>query len=944
MTAMGSYESAEKLAKKWGAMYGEPAPLMVELVGETPRRNEGETVYCVDLGDKLVSDALLAQLTRGLTTAAEKAAADGNASQKATPKRFAVTIGVGKDNMSFFYMTSFGELGTVARSSIKVSDRMFRAYDVPAKLRRGRVWLYSTGMEVNEMMGGRVLEVMAAKLRVAMVRVEMANDYTLRKAKIQGAVALEMQENLVINLMGLCEEAKNTVPGTLLVNGTLKLTSQEADIMMLGGQEYVVVALSEAKLKVGVLEMGMEFTEKNGGNSNSEQTASVMEELKQMQLRTEADMHAQLSKVTESLGKQLDMQTQQLAQQKLAQQTAIKQAEQQQKQLSAQEEQNKILREQLEIQQKTQQQQFFLIAGLLQATPEAMNNAKQLGFVDPAETAQLEGGAPEQAVRPEVAEVQPEKEAEEQVAVAAQDQQGAEASLTLEETEMEASFQVDLETQREQEAEQVMEVDKANRRGVDDVAGVQSTQTPKKKKNGQEANDKDVSATPNTQTADVGARLPEVSLDIGGGVKGDEPHEGCRMYNTWFRTNAWMHMITMTVERIAATVLCLLWILGRRCVSGLVAADETTQRSQSQRQAEPVTLAWVNGMRRMVRALGRRHASAQARHGRRKRKHYDSIGVLVTQRDTWWGSGRSVEDERGISDDGSGSPSTFLVWQLLRWCNWRVGRAVACLVVVLCTSAGWRSSSPISVSVENIVLALILHSCAEGRQLSRCVLMLGSMGMAMGNQEEAAERVALWNTRGLAVMGAVATGFFFSAKAMLKLGAIDAMLDEKQPRAGVLLELSGSVTAMRKTLQQWFHRRGYKLRVRAGQCGPDGVIRNGVAVFYRTEWLREVSWSSRLAERMLRVTLRRKNGTLRDIVAWHGMHEDSKFREQVAAIEGLTHSGESSVVLSDVNRLCCSKHSSSARALSSSDKRWKSACGFSCQCCGAAPADDARHA
>ena len=133
------------------------------------------------------------------------------------------------------------------------------------------------------------------------------------------------------------------------------------------------------------------------------------------------------------------------------------------------------------------------------------------------------------------------------------------------------------------------------------------------------------------------------------------------------------------------TVLCLLWILGRRCLSWLDAEEDAPQRPRAQQQAEPVLLAWVNGRRRMFRSLGRRHASAQARHGRRKRKHSDSIAELDTQGNVVWWAGLAVEDERSISDCGSGGLSTFLIWQLLRRCNWRVGRAVACVVVVLGT-------------------------------------------------------------------------------------------------------------------------------------------------------------------------------------------------------------------------------------------------------------------
>ena len=228
------------------------------------------------------------------------------------------------------------------------------------------------------------------------------------------------------------------------------------------------------------------------------------------------------------------------------------------------------------------------------------------------------------------------------------------------------------------------------------------------------------------------------------------------------------------------------------------------------------------------------------------------------------------------------------------------------------------------------------------RQQAEFVVRLSVMWLLVGSAEASGaretERLMWWNTRGLAVAGTVAAGFHFTMMALLKLGAVDAALTEKAPVAGALMELTGSAKALH-VLRGWFRARGYGLRVLTGSRSDDGTTRNGVAVFFRRDRLRFAASDSakngatREEDRLLRVKLRRKDGSELEIMAWHGMHTDVGFGRQLTALEEVASTGESGVVLADVNRRVCRNHSSSGAALSWSDKRWKAACGHRCACC-----------
>ena len=60
-----------------------------------------------------------------------------------------------------------------------------------------------------------------------------------------------------------------------------------------------------------------------------------------------------------------------------------------------------------------------------------------------------------------------------------------------------------------------------------------------------------------------------------------------------------------------------------------------------------------------------------------------------------------------------------------------------------------------------------------------CIVLMMAVGTEACDDEER-ERTLLFNTRGLAVSGAVASGIFFAAAAKLKLAFLESMIEEKK--------------------------------------------------------------------------------------------------------------------------------------------------------------------
>ena len=104
--------------------------------------------------------------------------------------------------------------------------------------------------------------------------------------------------------------------------------------------------------------------------------------------------------------------------------------------------------------------------------------------------------------------------------------------------------------------------------------------------------------------------------------------------------------------------------------------------------------------------------------------------------------------------------------------------------------------------------------CTGSRVVACMVLLMASSASACDDDER--ERTMLFNTRGLAVSGAVATGIFFAATAKLKLAFLESTIEGEKVKSGVLLELICS-RAQAKLLINWFRARRMTLRILPGE-------------------------------------------------------------------------------------------------------------------------------
>ena len=140
-------------------------------------------------------------------------------------------------------------------------------------------------------------------------------------------------------------------------------------------------------------------------------------------------------------------------------------------------------------------------------------------------------------------------------------------------------------------------------------------------------------------------------------------------------------------------------------------------------------------------------------------------------------------------------------------------------------------------------VSCISRLVGTGSRVVTCmVLLMASEAAASDNDER--ERTLLFNTRGLAVSGAVATGIFFAAAAKLKLAFLESTIEEKKVKSGVLLELICS-RAQSKLLINWFRARRMTLRILPGESRDrEGAVRNGVAVFYDNDTYRALAGDS----------------------------------------------------------------------------------------------------
>jgi len=230
-----------------------------------------------------------------------------------------------------------------------------------------------------------------------------------------------------------------------------------------------------------------------------------------------------------------------------------------------------------------------------------------------------------------------------------------------------------------------------------------------------------------------------------------------------------------------------------------------------------------------------------------------------------------------------------------------------------------------------------------------CVLLIWTV-VAEAAGDDGQERVLLFNTRGLAVSMSTTGALFFARTALTKLAFIVSQIHEKVLDAGALLELICS-RAQSKLLRDWFKSKGFGFKMLAGDTRDrHGMVRNGVAIFYSLTKYKQVvgspvnkykrcvsdssrSAATRLGDRILCLSLTRRDMSIINLVAWHGRHDEPGFALQMDAIEDVGTSAQPALILGDVNRRACVAQSSRTSPLNGGDKRWRECVNFQCDCC-----------
>ena len=282
-----------------------------------------------------------------------------------------------------------------------------------------------------------------------------------------------------------------------------------------------------------------------------------------------------------------------------------------------------------------------------------------------------------------------------------------------------------------------------------------------------------------------------------------------------------------------------------------------------------------------------------------------------------------------------------------------------------CTLEGWWVLACLTIGIATRCGSLSRQSVGGSR--IRCRIVGGKGGWewalwlfvvfcisgASAGGEGGQERTMLFNTRGLAVSTvavAAGAGLYFASAAKRKLAFIAAQIEEKKLDAGVLLELICSVKQSR-LLRDWFRARGFGLKVLAGDARDgQGMVRNGVAIFYRRGAFTPVTGeavhkyrrcandsspnaAARIGSRMLRLVLRRADWSVLNLIAWHGKHDEAGFMEQMEVVDDVIEAGCPALILGDVNRRACPQQSSRSAVLGAGDRRWRECVRFVCPCC-----------
>ena len=873
-----------------------PVPFY-RLVTAVPVGPEGSLVYSVDLGSGRVTDLMLAQFAAEAEKACRNASLHDADDGKAVLLFKAVQLDFG-DSKSWAYFVASKEVGPHALT-LRVEGKLCVAREVEPPMHDTHLWLFMEGVEGSAGQAEAIKQHLGRATGVAASMLSTAPHWLNKRSIIEGAMAFKCASEAFVN---------RVVDSRAVDTGLLKLSPEQCEAMWVAPQVGMALAKTSAQLRVVCEKHGVEFTlsekgkkGKDGSGVSEAQVAAIQDKLASLE-RSQVQME-EARKLREEEVERKRVETEEHHKQELEmaeQLAASRHAE---------------TMEKMDTATRTSR---LLLHGLLEALPNE-TKAKAL------QAAQGLGLSTRRALE--------ELSADSFAARGSAEQMDLSAASGVRAGSGDSSPAVS----EDGRSNRMFRRRGGSRLRVAPTAWLGLAMVAL------------MAAVAEGSRSGVGGGREQGTAVCRGSasLSCDHPVQmrcvrvECRSVNCSLSEEAWAaathpgaarhRMRTTEVQRGSMNICC----DHREGSAERLRPEAELSRLGLMRR----TLGWTR-VRRMDRQRGKQFAS-WVRGRRRKGRNDPSTGWCGLLLCFWSRPGAGSMHGFAVSEGmdctgsspwhaGGGGGSDVHVR-----CSW--GVVVGWWAIL--TTARWRRRrrQPVQLSGGSArslwwgLLACLVASC-EGANVEH-------------------ETAFQFNTRGLAVSGAVATGLYFSALAQRKLAFIEGRLLELRPTVGVLLELGVGGARAVGFLQRWFLRRGYGMKaLPAGQS--EGRWKNGVAVIYRKDQMRPLTNDAgavALAERVLRVSLRRVDGSILDVTAWHGHHGERGFAAQMVAMEEAhveRGAGSGGLVLADVNRRTCRKQASGSKPLAAGDAMWRSFCGVGCDCDGGGcgPAVDAEEA
>ena len=909
-------------------------PIFLSTVG-IPPPIQATFMYALNVGAGRISDKTLVQTARAAVASAANANRAGLESGKALIVRLSIELTQGADEHSWVQMVTTKEIGAHALGA-KVESKELTWVEVKQAEVETLLWCYAgIGVEGSPAQIKAIKEVVASRARIAAASLVYIdpNGGKDRFVAFRGTI-----EGIIVFKCASQAYAERAIG--LSDNGKFVLTEQENTAMMLSGQDVMLLSHT-AKLMETICEAhGVDYTKKKkrgesvSGGADQKQVDSMKAELESMRVtatreaaaREEREKAIDERRVEDQAAMQQQREADREAFEKAFADAAMKQEKQHQEQMQAQAEQAQQL-------SRAMGQAQALIGGLLATVPESQrvaaiefaNNAHNQAPA-PVHVA-MPAAAPDVTLAPAPAAASVEEVRMEDVAGSPEDVAvGAppRADEVLGSDDEEEAYVPTQPmaigrmaatggTTLDEEAEVDADLDAAIAAGI-----VTPMPAPHCRRSVLKGVASLVARAPRRVAfllllVGVGRTLADATAETDGG-SGSQciAYRGCAPFShghltqqraAWMHGRRWAGAFAEEAEKAGGSS-------GESAFAFSCLHEKQLQRCVHGRK-QPI---WTK-VRRMHRQLGRQFASWVR--GVRKRERE---GTCVARR-----SG-SVLLLIACGTLGSG---------LLLWHVWRLGAAACAFLCSVTNGGGGCVATVVRRSVNTRAFWWLLMA-----------LQLGA-SEAVGLE---GERMCSWNARNLAVSVTAAGGLYFSGIALKKLAFLAGRLRELRPAACALLELGVGGVRQKRFLARWVQQHGYKMKFMSGES-VEGKWRNSMAVLYDKKQMQlddsdGMSGAAALAERVLRVDLRRIDGECISVTAMHGKHDDRGFIEQVEALEGAYRRSKGGLIMADVNRRTCSMQCSSGRALGGGDAAWRGFVGCGCLCqgglCGSAPDADLR--